>query len=117
MLLEVAPHHGILSRCVPQFLHREVMSSSLSVARTLHLRTDIFRGSPLNGPAARVAVAAAALIRSPAALRHWRARQRKQAQAAHEPAAAHEQAETTRLDRRRAVSGWSAHGIDTRASP
>lgn len=52
-------------------------------------------------------IAIAVLIRSPAALRDWRARQRAQAEAARE------QAETIRLDRRRSLSGWSGHGIDT----
>ncbi len=54
-----------------------------------------------------VAIAIAALIRGPAALRDWQARQRALAEAAHE------EAETTRLDRRRGLSGWSSTGIET----
>jgi hypothetical protein len=55
-----------------------------------------------------------ALIRGPAALRDWRARQQAETQAAHERAeAAREEAETTRLERRRGLSGWSAHGTET----
>jgi hypothetical protein len=46
MFLEIAPHR---SHYVPQVLHRALMSSSLSVARTLHLSSDIFRESPMNG--------------------------------------------------------------------
>lgn len=63
-------------------------------------------GSAIAGAAA-LAIAVAALIRSPAALRDWQARQRNQA------AAAYEETETTRLNRRRSLSGWSAHGIET----
>ncbi len=50
-------------------------------------------------------VALAVVFRGPAALREWMALQREQA------AAAREQAETTRLDRRRGLSGWSRHGV------
>jgi hypothetical protein len=48
-----------------------------------------------------VAIAVAALIRSPAALRDWQARQRAQADAARE------EAENIRLERRRGLNGWS----------
>jgi len=54
-----------------------------------------------------VVIAVAALVRGPGALRDWRARQRTQAEAARE------QAETTRLDRRRGLSGWSSNGVET----
>jgi hypothetical protein len=54
-----------------------------------------------------VVIAVAALVRSPAALRDWQARQRAQAEAARE------EAETIRLERQRHLSGWSPHGIDT----
>ena len=54
-----------------------------------------------------VAIAVAALIRSPAALRDWQARQRAEAEAAHE------QAENIRLERRRGLSGWSRQGVNT----
>jgi hypothetical protein len=52
-----------------------------------------------------VAIAAAALIRGPAAVRDWRARQRAQAEEAHE------EAENIRLERRRYLSGWSPGGV------
>jgi hypothetical protein len=59
-------------------------------------------------------IAIVTLIRGPAALRDWRARQQAETQAAHERAeAAREEAETTRLERRRGLSGWSAHGTET----
>lgn len=54
-----------------------------------------------------VAIAIAALLRGPAALRDWQARQRALAEAAHK------EAETTRLDRRRRLSGWSSTGVET----
>ena len=67
-------------------------------------------GSFLGGAAAAVSaliVAAVTLIRGPAALTAWQARQRAQADAARE------QAQTTRLERRRGLSGWSANGVNT----
>ena len=63
-------------------------------------------GSALAG-ASTVLIAVGAFIRSPAALRDWRARQRAEAEAARE------QAETIRLERQRHLSGWSAHGVAT----
>jgi hypothetical protein len=63
-------------------------------------------GSFLAGLSA-VVIAAAALIRSPAVLRDWRARLRAQAEEAHE------QAENIRLERRRYLSGWSQGGVAT----
>jgi hypothetical protein len=63
-------------------------------------------GSAVAGASALI-IAVAALIRSPAALRAWIARQRAETEAAHE------QAETARLERRRGLSGWSPHGVDT----
>jgi hypothetical protein len=54
-----------------------------------------------------VAIAVAALVRGPAALRDWRARERAQADAAHE------EAETVRLERRRGLEGWSRSGVNT----
>jgi len=57
-------------------------------------------GSALAG-LSTVIIAVAALIRSPAALRDWRDRQRAQTEAARE------EAETIRLERRRGLSGWS----------
>jgi hypothetical protein len=54
-----------------------------------------------------LAIAVAALIRGPAALRDWRARQRAQAEVANE------EAENIRLDRRRYLSGWSGSGVAT----
>lgn len=50
-------------------------------------------------------IAIGAFIRSPAALRDWRARERAEAEAAHE------QAENIRLDRGRYLSGWSGSGV------
>jgi hypothetical protein len=63
-------------------------------------------GSALAGLSTLV-IAAAALIRGPAALRDWSARQRAQAEAARE------EAEGIRLERRRHLSGWSGNGVDT----
>jgi hypothetical protein len=63
-------------------------------------------GSAIAGASA-LAIAIGALIRSPAALRDWRERQRAQAEAARE------QAETARLERRRGLSGWSNAGVET----
>jgi hypothetical protein len=63
-------------------------------------------GSAIAGVSA-LAIAVGALIRSPAALRDWRARQRAQAEAAGEEASA------IQLERHRGLSGWSAHGIET----
>ena len=63
-------------------------------------------GSALAGLSTLI-IAIGALIRSPAVLRDWRARQRAEAEVAKE------QAESIRLDRRRYMSGWSAHGVDT----
>jgi hypothetical protein len=63
-------------------------------------------GSAIAGLSA-LAIAIGALIRSPAALRDWRARQRAEAEAARE------QTETARLERRRGLSGWSEHGVGT----
>lgn len=54
-----------------------------------------------------VAIAIAALLRGPAALRDWQARQRALAEEAHE------QAENIRLERRRGLSGWSKNGVNT----
>jgi hypothetical protein len=62
-------------------------------------------GSFIAGTSALL-IAAAAIIRSPAALREWMARQKAQAEAAQE------EAETIRLDRRRGLSGWSATGVE-----
>ena len=60
-------------------------------------------GSTLAG-LSTVVIAIAALIRGPAALRDWQARQRAQAEAEHE------KAETARLERQQYQSGWSALG-------
>jgi hypothetical protein len=57
-------------------------------------------GSTLAG-LSTVIIAVAALIRAPAALRDWRARQRALAEAARE------EAKTIRLERDRGLSGWS----------
>lgn len=57
-------------------------------------------GSALAG-LSTVIIAVAALIRSPGVLRDWRDRQRALAEAARE------EAETTRLERDRGLSGWS----------
>jgi hypothetical protein len=54
-----------------------------------------------------VAIAVAALIRGPAALRDWRARQRAEAEAAREEAG------DMRLERRRYLSGWSPGSVAT----
>jgi hypothetical protein len=67
-------------------------------------------GSALAGLSAAISAAIIAivtLIRGPAALADWRARQQAQAEAARE------QAETTRLERRRGLDGWSPHGVET----
>jgi hypothetical protein len=67
-------------------------------------------GSALAGISAAISaaiIAVVTLIRGPAALRDWQARQRAQA------GAAKEEAETTRLERRRGLSGWSAMGVST----
>ena len=67
-------------------------------------------GSALAGLSAAISAAIIAivtLIRGPAALADWRARQQAQAEAARE------QAETTRLERHRGLDGWSATGINT----
>ncbi len=67
-------------------------------------------GSFLGGAAAAVSaliVAAVTLIRGPAALADWRARQQAQADAARE------EAETTRLNRRRGLDGWNPPGVET----
>jgi len=63
-------------------------------------------GSALAGLSTLV-VAAAILIRGPAALKVWMERQRAEA------AAAREQAENLALDRRRHLHGWSRGGIHT----
>jgi hypothetical protein len=63
-------------------------------------------GSALAG-LSTVIIAVAALIRSPSALRDWRARQRAQAEAAHE------ETRTLQLERRRGLSGWNAMGVNT----
>jgi hypothetical protein len=54
-----------------------------------------------------VVIAVAALVRGPAAVRDWRARQRAQAEAARE------EAESIRLERRRYLSGWSPGSVAT----
>ena len=67
-------------------------------------------GSALAGISAAISaaiIAVVTLIRGPAALRDWQARQRARADAAHE------EAETIRLERHRGLSGWSAHGVNT----
>lgn len=67
-------------------------------------------GSALAGISAAISaaiIAVVTLIRGPAALRDWQARQQAQAEAAHE------EAETTRLNRRRGLDGWSRHGVET----
>ena len=67
-------------------------------------------GSALAGLSAAISAAIIAivtLIRGPAALADWRARQQAQAEAARE------QAETTRLNRRRGLDGWNPHGVET----
>jgi hypothetical protein len=63
-------------------------------------------GSALAGLSTLI-IAIGAFIRSPAALRDWRARQRAEAEVANE------QAENIRLDRRRYLSGWSGSGVAT----
>ena len=74
-------------------------------------------GSALAGISAAISAAIIAivtLIRGPAALRDWRARQQAETEAARERAeAAREEARTVQLDRRRGLSGWSAHGVET----
>ena len=61
-----------------------------------------------------VVIAVAALVRSPGALRDFRARQAAQADAARAQAElAREQAEETRLERRRTLQGWSPGGVET----
>jgi hypothetical protein len=52
-----------------------------------------------------VIITIAALKQGPAALRDWRARLRAEAEAERE------NSETVRLERRRYLSGWSAHGV------
>jgi hypothetical protein len=63
-------------------------------------------GSAVAGAPALI-IAIAALIRSPAALRDWRERQRAQAEAARE------EATTIRAERRRGLTGWSSTGVNT----
>lgn len=70
-------------------------------------------GSAVAGLSALV-IAVAALARSPAALRDWRARQAALAEAAKAQAAlADEQREQLILERRAQLNGWSGHGIHT----
>ena len=70
-------------------------------------------GAMLAGVSAFV-VAIGALIRSPGALRDWRARQAALADQARAGAAlAREQAEEMRLERRRTLLGWSPSGVET----
>jgi hypothetical protein len=61
-----------------------------------------------------VVIAIAALVRSPAALRDWRARQAAEADAARAQAeVSRAEAEATRLERRRTPLGWSPDGVET----
>lgn len=70
-------------------------------------------GSMLAG-LSTIIIAMAALIRSPGALRDWRARQAAEADAAKARAEAdREAAEQARLERRRTLLGWSPGGVET----
>lgn len=70
-------------------------------------------GSMLAG-LSTIVIAGAALIRGPAALRDWRARQLAEADAAKARAEADRaHAGEVALDRRRTLSGWSPHGVTT----
>jgi hypothetical protein len=70
-------------------------------------------GSMLQGLSV-VVIAIAALVRSPAALRDWRARQAAEADAARAQAeVSRAEAEATRLERRRTLLGWSPGGVET----
>jgi len=70
-------------------------------------------GSMLAG-VSTIIIAVAALIRSPGALRDWRARQLAEAEAATARAENERaQAEQVALDRRRTLSGWSPGGVTT----
>lgn len=61
-----------------------------------------------------IIIAVAALIRSPGAIRDFRARQAAQADAARAAAElAREQAAELRLERRRTLLGWSPNGVHT----
>jgi hypothetical protein len=61
-----------------------------------------------------VVIAIAALIRSPAALRNWQARQAAEADAARARAeASRAEAEAVRLERHRTLLGWSPHAVQT----
>lgn len=70
-------------------------------------------GSMLAG-LSTIIIAVAALVRSPGALRDWRARQEAEADAARARAETDRaQAEAVRLDRRRTLLGWSRGGVET----
>lgn len=70
-------------------------------------------GSFIAGLSAFV-IAVAALWRGPAAVRAWIAeRDAGRRKALDEAEVAREQAETTRLERRRGLSGWSVHGVNS----
>lgn len=72
-------------------------------------------GSMLQGLSV-VVIAVAALVRSPAALRDWRARQTAETDAARAQAeVSRADAEATRLERRRTLLGWSPGGVETYA--
>lgn len=63
-------------------------------------------GSALTG-VSTVLVAIGAIIHGPKAVQAWRERQQAEGEVQRE------QAETIRLERRRCLSGWSAHGVAT----
>jgi hypothetical protein len=70
-------------------------------------------GSMLQGLSV-VVIALAAVVRSPAVLRDWRARQAAEADAARaEAEVSRADAEATRLERCRTLLGWSPGGVET----